>query len=122
ELEAELLEDTPGALWSHASIEASRLRLAPEMTRVVVAIDPAVMQYRIEPCRVFGHQLVPDPEKAAHREDYCSYGRMIQSDQYVFNLPDGSITSVDLAPDQFARPGASHECRIINAKCWRGHL
>ena len=35
-------EDTPGALWSHGSIEASRLRLAPEMTRVVVAIDPAV--------------------------------------------------------------------------------
>jgi predicted phage terminase large subunit-like protein len=42
ELEAELLEDTPGALWSHGSIEASRLRSAPEMTRVVVAIDPAV--------------------------------------------------------------------------------
>src|SRR6516165_1848423 len=42
ELEAELLEDTPGALWSHGSIEASRLRLAPDMTRVVVAIDPAV--------------------------------------------------------------------------------
>jgi predicted phage terminase large subunit-like protein len=34
--------DTPGALWSHGSIEASRLRSAPEMTRVVVAIDPAV--------------------------------------------------------------------------------
>jgi hypothetical protein len=58
ELEAELLEDTPGALWSHGSIEASRLRSAPEMTRVVVAIDPAVTsgeeadeldhQYRID--------------------------------------------------------------------------
>jgi len=42
ELEAELLEDTPGALWSHGSIEAGRLRSVPEMTRVVVAIDPAV--------------------------------------------------------------------------------
>src|SRR6516165_2657641 len=42
ELQAELLEDTPGALWSHGLIEASRLRSAPEMTRVVVAIDPAV--------------------------------------------------------------------------------
>ena len=42
ELEAELLEDTPGALWSHGLIEASRLQSAPEMTRVVVAIDPAV--------------------------------------------------------------------------------
>ena len=37
ELDAELLEDTPGALWSHGSIEASRLRSAPAMTRVVVA-------------------------------------------------------------------------------------
>ena len=42
ELDAELLEDTPGALWSHGSIEASRLRSAPEMTCVVVAIDPAM--------------------------------------------------------------------------------
>src|SRR6516162_6527755 len=42
ELQAELLEDTPGALWSHGSIEASRLRSAPAMTRVVVAIYPAV--------------------------------------------------------------------------------
>jgi phage terminase large subunit-like protein len=36
------MEGTPGALWSHASIEASRLRSTPQMTRVVVAIDPAV--------------------------------------------------------------------------------
>src|SRR6516162_7888876 len=43
ELHAELLEDTPGALWSHGIIEAARLSVAPvEMTRVVVAIDPAV--------------------------------------------------------------------------------
>jgi phage terminase large subunit-like protein len=42
ELDAELLEDTPGAPWSHGSIEASRLRSAPEMTRLVVAIYPAV--------------------------------------------------------------------------------
>ena len=31
ELDAELLEDTPGALWSHGSIEASRLRSAPQI-------------------------------------------------------------------------------------------
>jgi len=43
ELKAELLEDTPGALWSHGIIEAARRSVAPvEMTRVVVAIDPAV--------------------------------------------------------------------------------
>jgi predicted phage terminase large subunit-like protein len=42
ELNAELLEDVEGALWSNSLIEASRVTLAPEMSRIVVAVDPAV--------------------------------------------------------------------------------
>jgi predicted phage terminase large subunit-like protein len=42
ELEAEILEDVPGALWSHGLIEAARVASLPALTRVVVAIDPAV--------------------------------------------------------------------------------
>jgi predicted phage terminase large subunit-like protein len=42
ELDAEILDDVPGALWSHAIIDAARTTIAPELTRVVVAIDPAV--------------------------------------------------------------------------------
>jgi phage terminase large subunit-like protein len=42
ELNAELLEDTPGALWSHAIIDAMRQAAAPQLARIVVAIDPAV--------------------------------------------------------------------------------
>jgi phage terminase large subunit-like protein len=41
ELEAEILEDAPGALWNRAAIEAARVSRLPELTRVVVAIDPA---------------------------------------------------------------------------------
>ena len=41
ELNAELLEDTPGALWSHGIIEAARQAAAPNLARIVVAIDPA---------------------------------------------------------------------------------
>jgi len=43
ELNAELLEDVPGALWSRAQLERERMRVgvAPEARRVVVAIDPA---------------------------------------------------------------------------------
>src|SRR6478735_4691069 len=44
ELDAELLEDTPGALWSRALIEAARPPMGfvmPDLVRVVVAIDPA---------------------------------------------------------------------------------
>ncbi|PNG27643.1 DNA-packaging protein [Methylocella silvestris] len=44
ELDAELLEDTPGALWNRDLIERARISVdaVPEMTRVVVAIDPAI--------------------------------------------------------------------------------
>jgi phage terminase large subunit-like protein len=42
ELYAELLVDTPGALWTVDNIEAHRVDRAPAMKRVVVAIDPAV--------------------------------------------------------------------------------
>jgi phage terminase large subunit-like protein len=42
ELNAELLEDTPGALWSHAIIEATRQAAAPHLAKIVVAIDRAV--------------------------------------------------------------------------------
>ena len=42
ELDAELLDDTPGALWSHAIIDAVRLSAVPVLQRIVVAIDPAV--------------------------------------------------------------------------------
>lgn len=42
ELNAELLDDVPGALWKRADIDRRRVRHAPELRRVVVAIDPAV--------------------------------------------------------------------------------
>jgi phage terminase large subunit-like protein len=42
ELEAEILEDLPGALWSRGIIEACRSSAPPaDLVRVVVAIDPA---------------------------------------------------------------------------------
>jgi predicted phage terminase large subunit-like protein len=41
ELDAELLDDMPGALWSRDAIEKARIDAAPTLRRVVVAIDPA---------------------------------------------------------------------------------
>lgn len=41
ELNAELLEDNPGALWKRDNIEENKVRKAPELVRIVVAIDPA---------------------------------------------------------------------------------
>src|SRR3954469_15119361 len=41
ELDGEILEDVPGALWSRAIIEAARASAERELARIVVAIDPA---------------------------------------------------------------------------------
>jgi len=41
EIAGELLEDVEGALWSNAMLDASRVRQAPDLSRVVVAVDPA---------------------------------------------------------------------------------
>jgi phage terminase large subunit-like protein len=41
ELNAEILDDVPGALWTRKMIEDQRVREAPEMSRVVIAIDPS---------------------------------------------------------------------------------
>lgn len=42
ELNAELLLDNPGALWQLDWLDRDRVRAAPELRRIVVAIDPAV--------------------------------------------------------------------------------
>jgi phage terminase large subunit-like protein len=42
EINAELLEDVPGALWQRAWIDATRVAHAPDLARIVVAVDPAV--------------------------------------------------------------------------------
>jgi phage terminase large subunit-like protein len=42
ELDAEVLEDVPGALWQREWIDRDRVAAAPELKRIVVAIDPAM--------------------------------------------------------------------------------
>ena len=40
ELDAEIIDDRPGALWTRAGLEAGRVAAAPELARIVVAVDP----------------------------------------------------------------------------------
>ena len=40
ELYAELLEDTPGALWTRALLEQTRVRTLPPLRRIAVGVDP----------------------------------------------------------------------------------
>lgn len=41
ELYAEILEDVEGALWSREMLDDNRVAVAPDLVRVVVAVDPA---------------------------------------------------------------------------------
>jgi phage terminase large subunit-like protein len=41
ELYAELLTDTPGALWTHTQLDDTRVSTHPDLARVVVAVDPS---------------------------------------------------------------------------------
>jgi phage terminase large subunit-like protein len=42
ELDAEILEDVPGALWSRRSLDEGRVAGHPPLVRIVVAVDPAI--------------------------------------------------------------------------------
>lgn len=42
ELDGELIEEVEGALWTRAMIEQARVDAAPDLARIVVAIDPAI--------------------------------------------------------------------------------
>lgn len=42
EIMGELLEDIPGALWERKRVDELRVKKPPELTRIVVAIDPAM--------------------------------------------------------------------------------
>lgn len=41
ELDAEILDDVPGALWTRAMLDGARVKEVPQLRRVVVAVDPS---------------------------------------------------------------------------------
>jgi phage terminase large subunit-like protein len=41
ELNADILDDTPGALWNRTLLEQGRVTKAPDLKRIVIAIDPS---------------------------------------------------------------------------------
>lgn len=45
ELDGELIEDVAGALWSRDLLERQRVAKAPELTRIVIGVDPPVSEH-----------------------------------------------------------------------------
>lgn len=44
ELNAEILDDTPGALWTLTQLETLRVKRPPEFKRIIVAVDPTTSE------------------------------------------------------------------------------
>ncbi|ODS02178.1 ATP-binding protein [Methyloceanibacter marginalis] len=61
ELEAELLEDRPDSLWPRALLERCRVAAAPDLRRVVVAVDPPASHgLRADACGIVVAGRAPD--------------------------------------------------------------
>jgi len=82
ELRGEILGDIPNALWTYAAIDQARVREAPSLNRIIVAVDPAV----------------------SNTEDSDEHGIIVagsnNSTQEAFVLADASLTG---SPLQWAR-------------------
>lgn len=61
ELEAELIEERPDALWQRPALEAARVDKAPDLVRIVVALDPpATSGARSDACGIVAAGLAAD--------------------------------------------------------------
>lgn len=81
EIYAEVLEDMPGALFNQAVIDKLRVEVAPQLERIVVAIDPA-----------------PTSDAGADETGIIVVGR--GTDEHVYVLADVSVRGT---PDEWAR-------------------
>ena len=84
ELLAQMLEDTPGALWTTALLERNRVKVAPALRRIVVAVDPQAA----------------DPKRAGANEDDAETGIVAAGvddggDGYVLRDASGHLSPGD---------------------------
>lgn len=86
ELNAEVLEDTPGALWKLATFEANRVPVAPELVRVAVAVDPQAADPKEDPDA--------DPGKAAET-GIVAGGVDARGEGYVLRDASGRFTPAE---------------------------
>ena len=70
ELEGRFLEDVEGALWTREALDDARIETAPDLQRVVVAVDPPVTgSSRADACGIVVAGVTADGERAVVLED-----------------------------------------------------
>lgn len=93
ELNAELLQDTPGALWTLDQIEALRVKECPELEQIVIAIDPGVTDPKGDP------ELIDEVAETG----IVAVGKGIDGHGYVLHDLSGSFS-----PDTWAKRAVTH--------------
>ncbi len=67
ELDGEFIDEQPGALWTRQLIEACRIEHVPDMSRIIVAIDPPVTSgARSDSCGLIVAGLCEDGQGRGH--------------------------------------------------------
>ncbi len=75
ELNGELLLDTPGALWNRAQMEAVQIGHIPELSRIIVAVDPPVTSGpKADACGIIVAGLTADGLRAVILHDATVQG------------------------------------------------
>lgn len=80
ELDGELISDRPDALWAREAIEANRVAAAPDLSRIIVAVDP--------------------PASSGARSDSCGIVAAGRRDERAYVLADESLARA--APQAWA--------------------
>jgi phage terminase large subunit-like protein len=96
ELDAEILDDMPGGLWQRGVIEATRINTRPELSRVVIALDPAV-----------------SASEAADETGIIAAGRDANGHGYVLADGSGRYAPAEWARVAIAAYGAHRADRIV---------
>lgn len=96
ELAGELLEDLDGALWSFEGLDRCRTRHAPDLTRIVVAVDPpAGGKATSDACGI----VVAGIDATGPRSDWTAY--VLADETVQGQSPDGWARTVIAAANAF---------------------
>lgn len=102
ELDAEILDDVPGALWSRRSLDEARVASAPPLLRIVVGVDPAASS-----------------GEAANENGIIVGG--IAANGHAYIIEDWSLRG---SPDEWARKAVAayrkHDADALIAECNQG--
>lgn len=127
ELDAEVLGDLPGALWSLASLDAYRLASAPALRRIVVAVDPAVTNTENSDEHGLIVAGLVDDQRGVVLEDGSMAGSPMQWARRAVALyhswgADGIVVEVNQGGDMVAQTlrTVDQNVRIIEVRASRG--